>query len=96
MTKMTAKKNKDKEQSDQELGKRVVGIESKWLEGTQLKNKTIFQGVPRSIIGGAGSDCSDLNIKDATVAFAVEVTGHRCRCSVFNGMKMVAEAVAQS
>ena len=39
---MTAKKNKDKDQSDRELGKRVVGIESKWLEGTQLKNKTVF------------------------------------------------------
>ena len=34
--------NKDKKHTNPELDKKVVGIESKRLEGTQFKNKTIF------------------------------------------------------
>ena len=66
------------------------------LEGTKIKNKSFFKSVSRSVIRGAGTEGSDLDIEGTMMTITIEMNGDRGRFSVFYGMKMPTEAVTQS
>ena len=74
----------------------MFGVKSKRFEGTKLKNKSIFKRVPRSVLRGAGSEGSDLDIEGTMMTITIEMNGDRGRFSMFYGMMMPTEAVTQS